>query len=86
MAANSDIGNCQIDEKQGESGSYSYILRIWETVPGRFKGYILDPITGKTYPLVSFSPKGRFYLFQAGFLSNLLVFGWEFGIVNLQAE
>lgn len=65
MAANSDIGNGQIDEKQGESGSYSYILRIWETVPGRFKGYILDPITGKTYPLVSFSPK-EFSPFSSG--------------------
>lgn len=56
MALNSDIGDGMVDKKQGESGSYSYILRIWEIAPGRFKGYLLDPITNKTYPLVSFLP------------------------------
>lgn len=53
MAINSDMGDKVPDEKQYETGYYSYILRIWKTASGAFKGYILDPITNKTYPVVS---------------------------------
>jgi len=31
----------------------SYILRIWKSAEGILKGYILDPLTNKTYPLVN---------------------------------
>lgn len=41
-----------IDETT-EFHQQSYILRIWESAEGTLKGYILDPLTNKTYPLVN---------------------------------
>jgi hypothetical protein len=31
----------------------SYLLRIWKTDQDTFKGYLMDPITRKTFPLVN---------------------------------
>ena len=49
----SDTKNKNIDDERGKTGYHSYILRIWKTDEGAFKGYVLDPLTNKTYPVVS---------------------------------
>jgi hypothetical protein len=41
------------DDDRDESGYHSYLLRIWKTDQDTFKGYLIDPITRKTYPLVN---------------------------------
>jgi len=41
-----------IDENNATS-QRSYILRIWKSADGVLKGYVLDPLTNKTYPLVN---------------------------------
>ena len=38
-----------------ETSYQSYLLRIWKTDQGTFKGYLMDPITRKTFPLVKFA-------------------------------
>ena len=40
-----------------ETSYQSYLLRIWKTDQGTFKGYLMDPITRKTYPLVNIPSK-----------------------------
>lgn len=41
----------QPDDEDAETHHYSYILRIWRSTDGILKGYVLDPISNKTYPL-----------------------------------
>ena len=41
----------------GETSYHSYLLRIWKTDQGTFKGYLIDPITRKTYPLINIPNK-----------------------------
>ena len=36
-----------------ERTSRNFVLRIWKTGKGTFKGYILDPLTHETYPLAN---------------------------------
>ena len=45
--------NLKPDNKSNEIHQHSYILRIWKSAEGVLKGYILDPMTNKTYPLVN---------------------------------
>ena len=40
-------------DEDAEVHQHSYILRIWKSTEGVLKGYILDPLTNKTYPLVT---------------------------------
>ena len=42
------------DGNWDETSYQSFMLRIWKTDQGTFKGYLMDPITRKTYPLVKF--------------------------------
>ena len=39
--------------KKEEQTSRNFVLRIWKTGEGSFKGYILDPLTDATYPLAN---------------------------------
>jgi hypothetical protein len=41
------------ENEMEEIHQHSYILRIWKSAEGVLKGYILDPITNQTYPLVN---------------------------------
>jgi hypothetical protein len=43
----------KLDSDWDETSYQSYLLRIWKTDQGTFKGYLMDPITRKTYPLVN---------------------------------
>lgn len=45
----------QPDGNQEQTTSHNFVLRIWKTDNNIFKGYILDPITNSTYPLVDMS-------------------------------
>lgn len=40
-------------DENTETGQRSFILRIWKSAEGTIKGYVLDPITNKTYPLIN---------------------------------
>jgi len=60
MNSNSDTNQDTSGKNKDLSDSYSYILRIWKTPSGKIKGYILDPIAGQTYPLVSDLVSGSF--------------------------
>ena len=53
MDANSNTNATQPDNEQQESCYISYILRIWKTEDGKFKGYILNPLTRQTYSIVN---------------------------------
>ena len=48
-----DKNTLQPDDENTEIHQHSYILRLWKSAEGVIKGYILDPITKKTYPLVN---------------------------------
>ena len=48
-----DDKTLQPDGEGIETHQRSYILRIWKEAEGILKGYILDPLTNKTYPLVN---------------------------------
>ena len=51
MDVNSNKSTKQTDKEQQETRYISYILRIWKTEEGNFKGYILNPLTRQTYPI-----------------------------------
>ena len=51
MDANSNKNEIDPDKEKQENCYISYILRIWKTEEGTFKGYILDPLTRHTYPI-----------------------------------
>ena len=51
MDTNSNKNTTHPDNEQQEIRYASYILRIWRTEDGNFKGYILNPITRQTYPI-----------------------------------
>jgi len=53
MDASRDTNIIKPDDDQDETTYHSYILRIWKTGQDTFKGYILDPVTDQTYPLVN---------------------------------
>ena len=43
------------NNEQEEKTSRNFVLRIWKTGKGTFKGYVLDPLTDETYPLTNIS-------------------------------
>ena len=51
MDVNSNNDTTQPGKEQQLTHYVSYILRIWKTEEGNFKGYILNPITRQTYPI-----------------------------------
>ena len=53
MEANSNKNRTQTENEQQETCYISFILRIWKTEEGKFKGYILNPLTRQTYPVVN---------------------------------
>lgn len=48
-----DEKKLQLDNENDDTHQHSYILRIWKSAEGTLKGYILDPITNQTYPVVN---------------------------------
>jgi len=55
MDASKDTNILEPDDNHDETTYHSYILRIWKIGKDTFKGYILDPVTDQTYPLVNIS-------------------------------
>jgi len=53
MDANSNNNSTRSDPEQQETRYLSYILRIWKADDGTFKGYVLNPLTNQTYPVVN---------------------------------
>ena len=43
----------QPNDDTNATHQHSYILRIWKSAEGALKGYVLDPISNKTFPLVN---------------------------------
>ena len=56
FAYNSDTSNPEND--RDETTYHSFVLRIWKSGGGALKGYILDPITDESFPLVNTSHEG----------------------------
>ena len=48
-----DEKTLKLDNENDDTHQHSYILRIWKSAEGTLKGYILDPITNQTYPVVN---------------------------------
>ena len=53
METNMDNKELELTDGHIDGHQHSYILRIWKSAEGVLKGYILDPITNKTYPLIN---------------------------------
>jgi len=41
------------DNDRDKTIYHSYVLRVWKSGKGILKGYILDPITDESFPLVN---------------------------------
>jgi len=41
------------DNDRDKTIYHSYVLRVWKSGTGVLKGYILDPITNESFPLVN---------------------------------
>lgn len=43
------------DNDRDKTIYHSYVLRVWKSGTGVYKGYILDPVTDESFPLVNIS-------------------------------
>jgi len=53
MDATSNKNTAQPENEQQETRYLSYILRIWKADDGTFKGYVLNPLTNQTFPVMN---------------------------------
>jgi len=51
MTPKSDMEDRNGDIFETQLFTHSYILRVWESARGTFKGYIIDPHSGETFPM-----------------------------------